>query len=101
MLRLLRTNADLRWLFVAQVVSFMGDWFSFVALAGLVKDATDSELLVSLAYVSFTLGMTFQVSDNSITSRRMRRSVLVQCLLSYLFGAVIIATSINVLAGLV
>ena len=55
MLALLRTNRDLRWLFVAQVVSFMGDWFTFVVLAGMVKDATGSEFLVSLAYVSFSL----------------------------------------------
>lgn len=55
MWRMLRTNRDLRWLFLAQVVSFMGDWFTFVALAGLIKDATGSEFLVSLAYVSFSL----------------------------------------------
>lgn len=55
MFALLRRNRDLRWLFVAQVISFMGDWFSFVAVTGLVKDATDSEFLVSLAYVSFSL----------------------------------------------
>ncbi|MGI9030098.1 MAG: MFS transporter [Ilumatobacteraceae bacterium] len=55
MLRLLRTNPDLRWLFAAQVVSFLGDWFVFVALAGYVDDATDSELLVSLVLVSFAL----------------------------------------------
>ncbi len=55
MLQLLRSNRDLRALFLAQVVSFMGDWFTFVALAGLIKDATGSEFLVSLAYVSFSL----------------------------------------------
>lgn len=55
MLQLLKTNRDLRWLFVAQVVSFMGDWFTFVALAGMIKDATGSPFLVSLAYVSFSL----------------------------------------------
>lgn len=55
MWQMLRTNRDMRWLFVAQIVSFMGDWFTFVALAGLVKDATGSEFLVSLAYVSFSL----------------------------------------------
>jgi len=54
-IRLLRANADLRWLFIAQVVSFMGDWFSFVAVTGIVKEATGSEFLVSLAYVSFSL----------------------------------------------
>ena len=55
MYQLLRTNKDLRWLFLAQVVSFMGDWFTFVAVAGMVHDATGSEFLVSVAYVSFSL----------------------------------------------
>ena len=55
MFALLRKNADLRWLFIAQVVSFMGDWFTFVAVAAIVKEATDSAFLVSLAYVSFSL----------------------------------------------
>ena len=55
MIKLLRANRDLRLLFMAQVVSFMGDWFSFVAVTGIVKEATGSEFLVSLAYVSFSL----------------------------------------------
>jgi predicted MFS family arabinose efflux permease len=55
MLQMLRTNRDMRWLFIAQIVSFMGDWFTFVALAGMIKDATGSAFLVSLAYVSFSL----------------------------------------------
>ena len=50
---MLRTNADLRRMFVAQVISYMGDWFSFVALLGLVKDLTDSNFLVSMVMVSF------------------------------------------------
>ena len=55
MFRLLRSNPDLRALFVAQVISFAGDWFSFVAITGMVKDGTDSPFLVSLAYVMFSL----------------------------------------------
>ncbi len=55
MLKLLRNNADLRALFIAQVISFMGDWFTFVAITGIIKEATGSAFLVSLAYVSFTL----------------------------------------------
>ena len=53
------------------------------------------------AYVAFTVGMTFQISDTDITSANMRRTVLRQSLLSYLFGTVIVATTINVLAGLI
>jgi uncharacterized membrane protein len=52
------------------------------------------------AYVAFTVGMTFQVSDTDIGARQMRRTVLVHSLLGYLFGAVILAVLINVVAAL-
>jgi len=52
------------------------------------------------AYVAFTVGMTYQVSDTEITSRAIRSAVLRHALLSYLFGTVIIAITINVIAGL-
>jgi uncharacterized membrane protein len=44
--------------------------------------------------------MTFQVSDTDIQSPDIRRTVLKHALLSYLFGAVILAIAINVVAGL-
>ena len=53
MLKMLRTNPDLRRIFIAQVISYLGDWFSFVALVGLVDDLTGSSFLVSLVIVSF------------------------------------------------
>jgi uncharacterized membrane protein len=52
------------------------------------------------AYLAFTVGMTFQVSDTSLQTKQMRATALRQGLLSYLFGAVIIATTINLIAGL-
>ncbi len=55
---------------------------------------------VDFAYVAFTIGMTFQVSDTDLTNRRIRRAALGHALLSYLFGAVIIGLTINVLASL-
>jgi uncharacterized membrane protein len=55
---------------------------------------------VDFAYLSFTVGMTFQVSDPEINARVIRATVLRQSLLSYLFGAVILAGTINLLAGL-
>ncbi len=77
MWQLLRTNRDLRWMFLAQVVSFMGDWFTFVALAGMIKEATGSAFLVSLAYVSFSLP-AFLVSPiaGPIVDRYDRRRLL-------------------------
>jgi uncharacterized membrane protein len=53
------------------------------------------------AYLAFTVGMTFQVSDTDIQGRKVRRTVLRHALLSYLFGAVILAVVINVIAGIV
>ncbi|MEV0806879.1 DUF1345 domain-containing protein [Micromonospora sp. NPDC050200] len=55
---------------------------------------------VDFAYVAFTVGATFQVSDTNLTSQAMRRTVLGHALLSYLFGAIIIAATVNLLAGL-
>ena len=52
------------------------------------------------AYVAFTVGMTFQVSDTDIQARRTRRTVLRHALLAYLFGAVILAVVVNVIASL-
>jgi uncharacterized membrane protein len=52
------------------------------------------------AYVAFTVGMTYQVSDTDITARRVRRTVLHHALVSFFFGAVILATLINLVAQL-
>lgn len=52
------------------------------------------------AYVAFTVGMTFQVSDTEIGLTSIRATVLRHALLSYLLGAVILAVTINLIAGL-
>lgn len=52
------------------------------------------------AYFSVGLGMTYQVSDTDISRNAIRRIVIAQTLLAYLFGAGIIATVINLIAGL-
>ena len=55
MWKLLRTNRDVRQLFIAQVVSFAGDWFAYVAFVGLVQEFTDAAVLVTLVYVAQSL----------------------------------------------
>lgn len=52
------------------------------------------------AYLSFTLGMTFQVSDTALTSSTIRAVALRHALMSFLFGSIILATLINLVAGL-
>jgi uncharacterized membrane protein len=52
------------------------------------------------AYLAFTIGMTYQVSDTNLTSRAIRRTALQHALISFLFGTIILATTINLIAGL-
>jgi uncharacterized membrane protein len=50
-------------------------------------------------YYSFVVGMTSQVSDVQVTSREMRRLTLVHGVLSFGFNMLVLALSINVVAG--
>ncbi|MFZ3598805.1 DUF1345 domain-containing protein [Streptomyces sp. BH104] len=52
-------------------------------------------------YFSYNLGMTYQVSDTNVSSSVIRSVVLRHCLLSYLFGTSLLATAINLVAGMV
>lgn len=52
------------------------------------------------AYLAFTLGMTYQVSDTDITSTRMRHEVLRHALLSFVFGVIVLAAAINLVVAL-
>lgn len=52
------------------------------------------------AYFSLGLGMTYQVADTNVASNAIRRIVIAQTLLGYLFGAGIIATVINLITNL-
>jgi uncharacterized membrane protein len=52
------------------------------------------------AYLSFTIGMTYQVSDTALRDRAIRREVMLHALLSYLYGVAIVATTVNIIASL-
>ncbi|MFE2913512.1 DUF1345 domain-containing protein [Kitasatospora indigofera] len=52
-------------------------------------------------YFSYNLGMTYQVSDTSVSSSSIRAVVLRHCLLSYVFGASILATTISLVVDFV
>ncbi len=52
-------------------------------------------------YFALVLGMTFQVSDVQITSRKLRRLATLHGLLGFLFNTVILALSVNIGASLV
>lgn len=56
---------------------------------------------LDFAYFSFILGMTFQVSDVQITSRKIRRFALLHGSLSFIFNTIILALSINIVSGII
>jgi uncharacterized membrane protein len=53
------------------------------------------------AYVAFTIGMTYQVSDTTVRRSNLRHTALVHALISYVFGVVIVAAGINLIADLI
>lgn len=69
-------------------------------IGGIDFNQEDLPEYADFAYLSFTVGMTFQVSDTDLTSKAVRREVLRQMLLSYLFGAVILGVAINLVASI-
>lgn len=55
---------------------------------------------VDFGYLAFDLGQTFQVSDTNLLTSRLRGVVLRHTLLSYVFSTAVLATLINLVAGL-
>lgn len=97
---MLRTNRDIRSLFIAQVVSFAGDWFAYVAFVGLVQDLTSAPIVVTLVYVAQALP-AFLVSPvaGPTADRRDRRKVirtvsLLQCVAA---AGLLVVNSANML----
>ena len=91
MFSLLRRNRDVRLVFGAQVVSFLGDWFAFVALAGLVEDVTNSRFLVSLVLVSMTIpGLFMSPIAGSFADRFDRRKILMIVSILQAFAALLL-----------
>ncbi len=61
---------------------------------------TPEPVYTDFAYAAFTIGIAYSVSDTTITAGEVRRMVIGQALLTYLFGAVILATIISLVTGL-
>jgi uncharacterized membrane protein len=52
------------------------------------------------AYLALTIGMTYQVSDTDLTAKPVRRTAIRHALLSYVYGALIVAVTINLIGSL-
>lgn len=56
---------------------------------------------LDFAYYSFVIGMTSQVSDVAVSSRRMRRLTLIHGFLAFVFNIAVLALSINIIASVI
>lgn len=68
---------------------------------GLNFPKTERPDYLDFIYYSFVLGMTFQVSDVEIETRKFRRLATLHGLVGFLFNTVILALVVNLAAGLV
>jgi uncharacterized membrane protein len=91
----------LSWLVVHTVFTLRYARLYYTGSPGGVDfNQTSPPQYTDFAYLALTLGMTFQVSDTDLRTPEIRATALRHALLSYLFGVVIVAASINLLAGL-
>ena len=69
--------------------------------AGLVFPGRPEPDYWDFLYFSFVVGMTFQVSDVEIENHSLRRDVLAHGVLAFFFNVIILALTINIVAGLI
>ena len=71
--RLLRENRNFRRLWLAQIISEIGDWFYSLAVYSLILDLTGSAQLVGLAVVVQVLPQTLIAPTAGVVNDRMSR----------------------------
>jgi uncharacterized membrane protein len=55
---------------------------------------------LDFAYLAFTVGMTFQVSDTPVSNPHIRHTVLVHAVLSFVYSTALLAFVLNLVAGM-
>ena len=88
------------WLMVHTIYALKYAEMFYQGTEGGVDFSDNDPIYVDFAYLAFTIGMTYQVSDTTLQTREFRRTALKHALLSFLIGTVIIATTINFIGGL-
>lgn len=69
-------------------------------VGGISFNQAEDPMYTDFVYFSVGLGMTYQVADTNVQTNQIRRLVIAQTMLAYLFGAVILATVINLVSNL-
>ena len=64
-------------------------------IGGVELPAKQAPAYFDFAYIAFTIGMCFQVSDICVTSHQIRRTVLLHAVISFAYNTVILAFVLN------
>lgn len=67
---------------------------------GIDFHGAEAPMYTDFIYFALGLGMTYQVADTNVTSNRIRRIVIGQTVLAWVFATVIIANVINLVVGI-
>lgn len=68
---------------------------------GLAFPGDGAPAYLDFAYFAFTLGICFQTSDVTITSRQIRHAVLAHAVLSFAYNTTIVATAVSLAVGFI
>ncbi|MEO8282131.1 MAG: DUF1345 domain-containing protein [Pseudarthrobacter sp.] len=94
-------SVALSWFLVHTLFTLRYASIYYQDMAGVDFNEDKRPRYLDFAYLAFTIGMTFQVSDTDLKTEAIRTTVLRQALLSYLLGTIVLATTINLVAGLI
>ncbi|MFG1926080.1 DUF1345 domain-containing protein [Cryptosporangium sp. NPDC048952] len=89
--------------FTAWMVLHAGFALAYLALyaelGGLEFPGGEQPAMTEFLYFTISVGTTFGTTDVTVTSRRMRRHVLVHGILSFLFNTLILAVALTILTS--
>ena len=89
----------LSWLFVAVIFAQQYAHSFYLAPKQLVFPGTDCPDYLDFTYFSVVISMCCQTSDVVVTSSSLRRLVMLHSVVSFFFNVIIIAITVNVVAG--
>jgi len=92
----------LSWVFIHTMFAlhYAHEFYDDTASAGLAFPGDDREPdYWDFVYFSFVIGMTSQVSDVGVTSKRIRRTVAAHGVVSFVFNVALLALTVNLVAG--
>ena len=92
----------LSWAFIHSMFAlhYAHEFYDEAAGGGMAFPGGDTEPdYWDFAYFSFVIGMTSQVSDVGVTSKRIRRTVAAHGVVAFVFNVALLALTVNIAAG--